>query len=84
MLIVLFGVCYVFVPSLLFHGADTLIEHINISGITFFAVGYGDLYPLNTLTKNVSLVEAFLGVVSTSYFSGAAIEKSYTANEPVS
>lgn len=67
-LIVLFGVCYEFVPSLIFHGADSLIEHIYTSGITFFAVGYGDLYPLNTLTKIVSLVEAFLGVVSTSYF----------------
>ncbi len=67
-LIVLFGICYQFVPRLLFHGANTLIEHIYTSGITFFAVGYGDLYPLNTLTKMISLLEAFLGVVSTSYF----------------
>lgn len=67
-LIALFGACYQFVPRLLFHGADTLVEHIYASGITFFAVGYGDLYPLNTMTKIVSLAEAFLGVVSTSYF----------------
>jgi len=66
--IVLFGTLYYFMPYLSYHGASTWIEHIYTSGITFFAVGYGDLYPLNTITKIVSLVEAFLGVTATSYF----------------
>ena len=35
---------------------------------TFFAVGYGDLFPATLATKMVSLVEAFSGVTMTSYF----------------
>ena len=66
--IVLFGTLYYCAPFLSFHGASTWLEHIYASGITFFAVGYGDLFPLNTITKMVSLTEAFLGVTSTSYF----------------
>ena len=65
--IVLFGTLYYCAPFLSFHGASTWLEHIYASGITFFAVGYGDLFPLNTITKMVSLTEAFLGVTSTSY-----------------
>lgn len=67
-LIVLFGSIYYFIPLFAYHGANTWIEHIYVSGITFFAVGYGDLFPLNTITKMVSLGEAFLGVSATSYF----------------
>lgn len=66
--IVLFGMLYYFVPGLSFHGVDTWLEHIYASGITFFAVGYGDLFPLNVITKMISLVEAFLGVTTMSYF----------------
>ena len=66
--IVLFGTLYYCAPFLSFHGASTWLEHIYASGITFFAVGYGDLFPLNTITKMVSLAGAFLGVTSTSYF----------------
>ena len=66
--IVLFGTLYYCAPFLSFHGASTWLEHIYASGITFFAVGYGDLFPLNTITKMVSLAETFLGVTSTSYF----------------
>ena len=58
--IVLFGTLYYCAPFLSFHGASTWLEHIYASGITFFAVGYGDLFPLNTITKMVSLAEAFL------------------------
>ena len=54
-------------PFLSFHGASTWRAYY-ASRITFFAVGYGDLFPLNTITKMVSLAEAFLGVTSTSYF----------------
>jgi len=67
-IIVLFGTLYYCCPTLSYHGVNTWIEHIYASGITFFAVGYGDLYPLNITTKMVSLVEAFLGVTATSYF----------------
>ena len=68
MSILFFGTLYYLVPSLSYHGVRTWIEHVYASGITFFAVGYGDLYPLNIVTKMVSLAEAFLGVTATSYF----------------
>lgn len=67
-IIVLFGTLYYFVPCLSYHGVDTWLEHIYASGITFFAVGYGDLFPQNIITKMISLIEAFLGVTATSYF----------------
>lgn len=57
-----------FAPFLSYHGAITWLDYVYTSGITFFAVGYGDLYPLNVVTKMVSLVEAFLGVTAMSYF----------------
>lgn len=66
--IVLFGTVYYFTPTLSFHGVNTWLENIYASGITFFAVGYGDLFPANLVTKMVSLAEAFLGVTCTSYF----------------
>lgn len=52
--IVLFGTLYYCAPFLSFHGASTWLEHIYASGITFFAVGYGDLFPLNTYKNGVS------------------------------
>lgn len=67
-MILFFGVLYYTVPCFSYYGANTLPEHIYTSGITFFTVGYGDLYPLNLATKVVSLVEAFFGVTATSYF----------------
>lgn len=66
--IVLFGTLYYFVPIFDYHGVTSWLEHIYASGITFFAVGYGDLFPLNVITKMVSLIEAFIGVSATSYF----------------
>ena len=67
-IVLLFGTLYYFVPILSYHGVSSWLEHIYASGITFFAVGYGDLFPLNVTTKMVSLIEAFLGVTATSYF----------------
>lgn len=67
-MIVLYGTLYYFVPGLAFHGVSTWLEHIYASGITFFAVGYGDLFPLNIVTKMISLSEAFLGMTAMSYF----------------
>ena len=67
-IILLFGNLYYFVPVLNYHGVTSWLEHVYASGITFFAVGYGDLFPLNVTTKMVSLIEAFLGVTATSYF----------------
>lgn len=66
--IVLFGTLYYYAPCLSYQGVNTWLEHVYASGITFFAVGYGDLFPQNILTKMISLVEAFLGVTATSYF----------------
>lgn len=66
--IICFGSIYYIVPTFSYAGASTWLEHIYVSGITFFSVGYGDIFPLNIITKIVSLVEAFLGVTATSYF----------------
>lgn len=63
-----FGSIYYFVPFFCYSGASTWLEHFYVSGITFFAVGYGDIFPLNNITKIVSLLEAFFGVTITSYF----------------
>ncbi len=68
LLIILFGSAYYFLSCFSYHGIESWLEHVYASGITFFAVGYGDLYPLNIITKIVSLLEAFLGVSMTSYF----------------
>ncbi len=67
-MIICFGTTYYIIPAFSYAGASTWLEHVYVSGITFFAVGYGDISPLNIVTKMVSLAEAFLGVTATSYF----------------
>lgn len=67
-MIICFGTFYYVMPFISYVGASTWIEHVYVSGITFFAVGYGDIFPLNIVTKMISLFEAFLGVTATSYF----------------
>ena len=67
-LILGFAIIYFMCPFLKFGNANTFIDYIYISGITFFTVGYGDILPLNELTKIIVLMQAFLGVSSMSYF----------------
>lgn len=67
-LILAFGTAYYVVPCLQYQGVNGWLECVYASAITFFAVGYGDLFPATLATKMVSLVEAFSGVTMTSYF----------------
>lgn len=68
LLILIFGTAYYVIPCLQYQGVSGWLECIYASAITFFAVGYGDLFPATLATKMVSLVEAFSGVTMTSYF----------------
>ena len=68
LLILIFGTAYYIIPCLQYQGVSGWLECIYASAITFFAVGYGDLFPATLATKMVSLVEAFSGVTMTSYF----------------
>jgi len=45
------------------------------SGITFLTIGYGDIHPLNILTKIVSVIEGFLGIFLMSYFTVSFVRK---------
>jgi hypothetical protein len=44
------------------------------SGITFFTIGYGDVFPQG-LSRIVSGVEGFIGVFMMSYFTVAFVRK---------
>lgn len=63
-----FSLLYYVCPFILFKNATSFIDYIYVSGITFFTVGYGDILPLNSITKIAVLIEAFLGVATMSYF----------------
>lgn len=63
-----FAMLYFTCPYFKFENATSFIDYIYISGITFFTVGYGDILPLNELTKMIVLVQAFFGVSTMSYF----------------
>lgn len=67
-LILGFAAMYYVCPFIQFENAVSFIDYIYISGITFFTVGYGDILPLNDITKMIVLIQAFLGVSSMSYF----------------
>lgn len=65
--IVAFATVYYTVPYISFGHAKTYIDYLYVSGITYFTVGYGDITPLNSLTKLVVLLESFVGISSMSY-----------------
>ncbi|MDF2884531.1 MAG: Ion channel [Clostridiaceae bacterium] len=67
-LIFIFAIMYCFFPFICFNNAVSFIDYLYVSGITFFTVGYGDILPLNSITKIFVLFEAFLGVATMSYF----------------
>ncbi|MGE5627272.1 MAG: potassium channel family protein [Solirubrobacterales bacterium] len=67
-LIFSFSFLYYICPFIMFEHAVNFIDYFYVSGITFFTVGYGDILPLNSISKIVVLIEAFMGFTSMSYF----------------
>ncbi|HUX55732.1 MAG TPA: potassium channel family protein [Bacteroidales bacterium] len=53
---------------------STLIQSFYHSAITFFTIGYGDVYPMG-LSRIISGVEGFMGVFMMSYFTVAFVRK---------
>ncbi|WP_238861117.1 potassium channel family protein [Clostridium sp. YIM B02569] len=68
LLVVGFSIFYYFLPFISFSNTSSFIDYLYVSGVTFFTVGYGDILPLNSITKMLVLLEAFLGVATMSYF----------------
>lgn len=59
------------------HNPDNLsamLQSFYHSGITFFTIGYGDVYPIG-LSRMVSGLEGFTGVFMMSYFTVAFVRK---------
>jgi hypothetical protein len=52
----------------------TFLQSFYHSGITFFTIGYGDVYPVG-LSRLVSGLEGFMGVFMMSYFTVAFVRK---------
>jgi len=53
---------------------STIIQSFYHSGITFFTIGYGDVYPMG-FSRIVSVLEGFMGVFMMSYFTVAFVRK---------
>jgi len=53
---------------------STLLQSFYHSGITFFTIGYGDVYPMG-LSRIISGLEGFMGVFMMSYFTVAFVRK---------
>jgi hypothetical protein len=53
---------------------STLLQSFYHSGITFFTIGYGDVYPVG-LSRVLSGLEGFMGVFMMSYFTVAFVRK---------
>jgi hypothetical protein len=53
---------------------STLIQSFYHSAITFFTIGYGDVYPMG-LSRIISGLEGFMGVFMMSYFTVAFVRK---------
>jgi hypothetical protein len=51
-----------------------LLQSFYHSAITFFTIGYGDVYPMG-LSRVVSGMEGFMGVFMMSYFTVAFVRK---------
>ena len=55
-------------------GLSVFIQSFYHSGITFFTIGYGDVYPQG-LSRVISVMEGFMGVFMMSYFTVAFVRK---------
>jgi len=53
---------------------STLVQSFYHSAITFFTIGYGDVYPMG-LSRIISGLEGFIGVFMMSYFTVAFVRK---------
>ena len=53
---------------------STLLQSYYHSAITFFTIGYGDVYPIG-VSRIVSGLEGFIGVFMMSYFTVAFVRK---------
>lgn len=53
---------------------STLLQSFYHSGITFFTIGYGDVYPTG-FSRILSGIEGFMGVFMMSYFTVAFVRK---------
>ena len=53
---------------------STLLQSFYHSAITFFTIGYGDVYPVG-LSRVISGLEGFMGVFMMSYFTVAFVRK---------
>jgi hypothetical protein len=53
---------------------STFIQSFYHSAITFFTIGYGDVYPMG-LSRLISGIEGFMGVFMMSYFTVAFVRK---------
>ena len=53
---------------------SVFIQSFYHSGITFFTIGYGDVYPQG-LSRILSVMEGFIGVFMMSYFTVAFVRK---------
>ena len=52
----------------------TFLQSFYHSGVTFFTIGYGDVYPVG-LSRLISALEGFMGVFMMSYFTVAFVRK---------
>jgi len=53
---------------------STFVQSFYHSGITFFTIGYGDVYPQG-MSRVLSVLEGFIGVFMMSYFTVAFVRK---------
>ena len=53
---------------------STLLQSFYHSAITFFTIGYGDVYPMG-MSRIISGIEGFMGVFMMSYFTVAFVRK---------
>lgn len=60
--ILIFALLFLILPDVRFKGAESFVDYLYVSGVTFFTVGYGDVVPVNDLTKIFIIIEAFFGV----------------------
>jgi hypothetical protein len=53
---------------------SVLVQSFYHSAVTFFTIGYGDVYPMG-LSRVISGLEGFMGVFMMSYFTVAFVRK---------
>lgn len=66
--IMLWGCLFYLLPNIGFNTPKSIWNAIYVSGITFFTIGFGDITPVNTLSKMLCILEGFNGVFLVSYF----------------